>query len=51
VAATGTGRVRRCGQGIHIEVGDDPPPGSFEYAEQPEGGWAVVGFNISDCPA
>jgi hypothetical protein len=40
-----------CSQGITVDVGDDPPPGAFSYAEQPEGGWAVVGFNTSECPA
>lgn len=42
-----------CSGGISVipEEGDDYLPGSFAYAEQSDGGWAVVGFNISECPA
>jgi hypothetical protein len=41
-----------CGGTIEVEVGDgtNGPPGSFYYAEQPQGGWAVVEFNSTGCP-
>ena len=41
-----------CSDGITVDVVeevDDWPYGAFAYAEQPEGGWAVVGFNTNSC--
>jgi hypothetical protein len=38
---------------IEVEVGDGGhgPFGAFYYAQQPDGSWAVAGFNNTECPA